>query len=94
MGTGSLPGVKRVRGVTLTPNPLQVLWSRKSRAIPVLPVWVVRPVQSLSACTKVRFTYLTVLYKAMIKKGEMKKERKKKEKEEETVIYVKNKTGI
>jgi len=25
--------------------------------IPLLPLWVVRPVQSLSACTKVRFTY-------------------------------------
>jgi len=33
MGTGSFPGVKRGRGVTLTPHPLLVPWSRKSRAI-------------------------------------------------------------
>jgi hypothetical protein len=28
------------------------------RAIPLLPLWAVRPVQSLSACTRVRFTLL------------------------------------
>ena len=28
-----------------------------SRAIPLLPLWVVRPVQSLSACTRVHFTF-------------------------------------
>jgi hypothetical protein len=27
-----------------------------SRAIPLLPLWAVRPVQSLSACTRVTFT--------------------------------------
>ena len=32
MGTGSFPGVKSGRGVTLTPHPLLVLWSKKSRA--------------------------------------------------------------
>jgi hypothetical protein len=37
MGTGSFPGVKRGRGMTLTPHPLLVLWSRKGRAIPLLP---------------------------------------------------------
>jgi len=52
-GTGSFPGGKSSRGVTLTPHPLPVPWSRKSRATPLLPVWVVRPVQSLSACTRV-----------------------------------------
>ena len=57
MGTGSLPGVKSGRGVTLTPHPLPVPWSRKSRAIPLLPLWAVRPVQSLSACTRVHFTF-------------------------------------
>ena len=36
---------------------LLVLWSRKSRAIPLLPLWTVRPVQSLSACTTVHFTF-------------------------------------
>jgi hypothetical protein len=56
MGTGSFPGVKSGRGVTLTPHPLLVPWSWKSRAIPLLPVWAVRPVQSLSACTRVHFT--------------------------------------
>ena len=56
MGTGSFPGVKSGRGVTLTFHPLLVPWSWKSRAIPLLPLWAVRPVQSLSACTKVHFT--------------------------------------
>jgi len=55
MGTGSFPGVKSGRGVTLTPHPLLVPWSRKSRAIALLPLWAVRPVQSLSACTRVHF---------------------------------------
>ena len=50
------PGVKNGQGVTLTPHPLLVPSSRKSRAIPLLPLWAVRPVQSLSACTKVQFT--------------------------------------
>ena len=51
MGTGSFPRVKSGRGVTLTPHPLLMPWSRKSRAIPLLPLWAVRPAQSLSACT-------------------------------------------
>jgi len=50
-GTGSFPRVKSGRGVTLTPQPFLVPWSRKSRAIPLLPLLAVRPVQSLSACT-------------------------------------------
>ena len=49
MGTGSFPGVKSGRGVTLTPHPLLVPWSRKNTAIPLLPLWTVRPVQSLNA---------------------------------------------
>ena len=56
MGTGTFPGVKSGRGVTLTPHPLLVSWSRKSRYIPLLTLWAVRPVQSLSACTRVHFT--------------------------------------
>jgi len=56
IGTGSFPGVKSGRGVTLTPHSLLVPWSGKSRAIPLLPLWAVRPVQSLSTCTTVRFT--------------------------------------
>ena len=31
--------------MTLTPHPLLVTWSRKRRAIPVLPLWLVQPVQ-------------------------------------------------
>ena len=49
-------GVKSGRGVTLNPYPPLVQWSRKSRAMPLLPLWAVRPVQSVSACTRVHFT--------------------------------------
>jgi len=56
MGTRSLPGVKSGRDVTLTPHPFLVPWSWKGRVIPLLTLWTVRPVQSLSACTRVRFT--------------------------------------
>jgi hypothetical protein len=45
------------RGVTLTHHPLLVPWSRKGRAIPLLPLWAVRHLQSLSACTRVHFTF-------------------------------------
>jgi len=37
MGTRSLTGVKSGRSVTLTPHPLLVPWSWKSRAIPLIP---------------------------------------------------------
>jgi hypothetical protein len=37
MGTGSFPGVKSGRGATLIPHPLLVPWSRKGRAITLLP---------------------------------------------------------
>jgi len=53
---GLPPGVIIDWGVTLTPHPLLVPWSWKSRAIRHLPLWAVRPVQSLSACTRVHFT--------------------------------------
>jgi len=56
MGTGSFLGVKSGWGVMLTPHPLLVPWSRKGKAIPLLPVWAVWPVQSLSPCTRVHFT--------------------------------------
>jgi hypothetical protein len=36
MGIGSFPGVESDKGVTLTPQPLLVPWSWKSRAIPLL----------------------------------------------------------
>ena len=57
MGTVSFPRVKSGRGVMLTPHPLLVPWSRKSRAIPLLLLWAVRPVQSLSACTRVHLSF-------------------------------------
>ena len=50
-------GVKSGRGVLLTTHSLLVPWSRKSRAIPLFPLWAVRPLQSLSACTSVHFTF-------------------------------------
>jgi hypothetical protein len=39
------------------PSPLLMPWSRKGRAIPLLPLLAVQPVQSLSACTRVTFTF-------------------------------------
>ena len=61
-GTGSFLGVKSGGGVTLTPHPLLVPWSRKGRPIPLLSLWAVRPVQSLSACTRVHFTFTFFFY--------------------------------
>ena len=46
--------------MTLTPHPLLVPWSWKSRAIPLLPLWAVQPVQSLSSCTRVHFTFYQI----------------------------------
>ena len=48
--TGSFPRAKSGRSVTLTPHGLLVPWSRKSRAITLLPVWVIRPVP-VQGCT-------------------------------------------
>jgi len=62
MGTGSFPGVKRGRGVTLTPHYLLVPCSRKGRAKPLLSLWAVRPVQSLSACTEPQCLYKGALH--------------------------------
>ena len=61
MGTGCFLGVKSGQGVTLTPYPLLVPWSRKGRAIPLLTLWVVRPVQNLSACTRVHILQETIM---------------------------------
>jgi len=44
------------------PSPLLVPWSRKSRAIPLLLLWAVRPVKSLSACTEPQCLYKGALY--------------------------------
>jgi len=54
MGTGSFPGVKSGRGVTLTPQPLLVPWSRKGRAIPLLsygPYGLYRASVPVQGCT-------------------------------------------
>ena len=39
-------------------TPSLVPWSRKNRAIPLLLLWAVRAVQSLSVCTRVHFTFI------------------------------------
>jgi hypothetical protein len=54
-------GVKSGQGVTLTTHLLLVPWLWMSRAIPLLPLWAVRPVQNLSSCTRVHFTF-TFIY--------------------------------
>jgi len=48
-GTGFFPEVKCDRGVTLTPQFLLVPWSRKNRAIHLIPLWAIRSLQVLSA---------------------------------------------
>ena len=55
------PGRKEPPGCDADPSPLLVPWSRKGRAIPLLLLWAVRPVQSLSACTRVHFTFMYCL---------------------------------
>ena len=45
------PRSKERPGRDTYPSPLLVSWSRKSRAIPLLPLWTLRAVQSLGACT-------------------------------------------
>jgi len=52
------PGGKERPGRDADPSPLLVPWSRNSRAIPIFPLWAVRPVQSLGACTRVHFTFV------------------------------------
>ena len=70
MDTESFTGVKSGLGVGLTPHPLLVPWSRKSRAIPLLPLWVVRPVQILNACTRCTLTFfLTCIHYSTVPRG-------------------------
>jgi hypothetical protein len=57
IGTGSFPGVESGGRMTLTPHHFLEPWLWKSRAIHLLPLWAVQPVESLSACTGVYFTY-------------------------------------
>jgi len=51
------PGGKEWPVRDAAPHPVLVPWSRKSTAIPLLPLCAVRSVQSLCACTKVHFTF-------------------------------------
>jgi len=51
------PGGKEQPGRDADPSPLLVWWSRKGGAIPLLPLRAVQPVQSLSACARVPFTF-------------------------------------
>jgi len=62
MGTGAFPGVKSGRGVTLASHPLLVPWSRKSNAIPLLPLWAVLSVRSPQCLYKgALYLYLTYI---------------------------------
>jgi len=59
MGTGSFPGIKSGRGVTLTPHPLVVPWSRKGRAVPLLlygPYGLYRTSVPVHGCNLPTFT--------------------------------------
>jgi len=56
------PGGKERPGRDADPSLLLVSWSRKSTAIHLLPIWAVRPVQSLSACTRVTFTLTSLTH--------------------------------
>jgi len=51
------PEGKKRPGRDADPSLLLVPWSRRSRATPLLHLWAVRPVQSLSACTR-QYTYV------------------------------------
>ena len=55
-----VPGLSRGKerpGRDADPSPLLVPWSRKGRAIALLPLWAVGPVQNLSECTRVHFIF-------------------------------------
>jgi len=57
MGSGVFPGGKERPGRDADPSPFLESWSRKSIAIPLLPLWAVRPVQNLSTWKTVNFTF-------------------------------------
>jgi len=60
-GYCGFPGGKERPGRDADPSPLLVPSSRKGRTIPLLPLWAVLPVQNLSACTRVHFTFFTYM---------------------------------
>jgi len=51
------PGGKERPGRDADPSPPSSAVSHENKAIPLLPLWAVWPVQSLSACTRVYFTF-------------------------------------
>ena len=55
------PGGKERPRCDADTSPHLVPWSRKSRTIPLLHLWAVRPAQSLGACTRVHFSF-TFIY--------------------------------
>ena len=55
------PGVKERPGRDVDPSPLSSAVVKKELTIPLLPLWAVRPVQSLSACTRVTFTFFNLI---------------------------------
>ena len=57
MCTGSFRGGKERPGRETDPSPLQVPWSRKSRATLLFPLCAVWSVQSFSACTVYLYLY-------------------------------------
>ena len=59
MGTGSFPGVKSGRGVTLTTHPISCRGHERVELYTSTPLWVVWHVQSLRACTRVLLTFTT-----------------------------------
>ena len=46
-----------MKGGDADPSPPSTAVVKKGKAIPLLPLWAVRPVQSLSACTRLHFTF-------------------------------------
>ena len=69
MGTGSFPGVKSGRGVTLTTHPLLESWSWKGRAIPLPTLWATpKPVMG----TLYPYTFVASPGKSTLKSRRMK----------------------
>ena len=52
------PAVKEQLGHDADPSLPSSAVVKNGRAIPLLPLWPIRPVQSLSACTRVHFTFI------------------------------------
>ena len=52
-----IPGGKERPGRDADPSPPSSAMVKKEYSLPVLPLWAVRPVLNLSACTMVHFTF-------------------------------------